>query len=120
MKKILIIIIVVISFLCIGLGIYFVLTDDKEEKFDNVYSDNSSMIYIETEEELKEKNIITTNVHIYKTLQDAIDYLKSSYTTENVVVKDTTNDRVTIVVLEGTSDEAIYEYSTLDGELLIK
>ena len=111
MKKILIIIMFVLAIVLIGTGIFFGLSDDS--------GNNTEEIVDVLEEIKKDENILTENVNVYRTIEDAIYYLKNLYLTEDVTV--TSNDEVkaTIVVLSGTENEVSYSYFKGAGDLII-
>ena len=118
MKKIILILIAIISVALIGTGIFF-LINESDNKKNNSSVDDTSIGRFEIDDELEENNIITENVHVYRTLEDAVDYLKSSYTTEDVVVTNKGVDKITIKVFMGTEDEVTYNYFNGSGDLLI-
>ena len=118
MKKIILILIAIISVALIGTGIFF-LINESDNKKNNSSVDDTSIGRFEIDDELEENNIITENVHGYRTLEDAVDYLKSSYTTEDVVVTNKGVDKITIKVFMGTEEEVTYNYFNGSGDLLI-
>ena len=118
MKKIILILIAIISVALIGTGIFF-LINESDNKKNNSSVDDTSIGRFEVDDELEENNIITENVHVYRTLEDAVDYLKSSYTTEDVVVTNKGADKIIIKVFMGTEEEVTYNYFNGSGELLI-
>lgn len=111
MKKTLIIIIFVLAIGLIGTGIFFGLKDDE-------INNGESPIY-NYEEIEQEETILSENVNIYRTIDDAIYYLKNLYLTEDVTVTSNDEIRATIVVLNGTENEVIYTYYIGAGDLII-
>lgn len=114
MKKIIIYIVIGISVLLIALGIIFTFTE-KEDK--NTGSQGNDVMNIE---EIKnEENIYGDNVNIYKTLDDAVTYLKNLYLTEDVVVTYNDEIKVTIKIFKETENEMVYTYYIAGGDLII-
>ena len=111
MKKTLIIIIFVLAIGLIGIGIFFGLKDDE-------INNGESPIY-NYEEIEHEETILSENVNIYRTIDDAIYYLKNLYLTEDVTVTSNDEIRATIVVLNGTENEVTYTYYIGAGDLII-
>ena len=108
MKKSFIIIMLVLSIGLIGFGIFLGIKDKSEKVYEGI---------VDVEAELEKENVITENVDIYRTLDDAIDYLKEIYLTEDVVVTSSDEFKVYIVVLKGTEEETSYVYHVRSGDL---
>lgn len=120
MKKILIIVIIVLSVGLIGTGLFFTFTGTKDGKPSIIIgsSGNDEIIYID-EEIANEEDIHTENVSVFRTVEDAIEYLKGIYETQEV--KATYNDGIVakIKVFPGTNDEIVYNYQIKGGDLII-
>lgn len=120
MKKILIIVIIVLSVGLIGTGLFFTFTGTEDGKPSIIIgsSGNDEVIYID-EEIANEEDIHTENVFVFRTVEDAIEYLKGIYETQEV--KATYNDGTIakIKVFPGTNDEIVYNYQIKGGDLII-
>lgn len=117
MKKILLIIIAVISIGLIGTGLYFTFFGNGNSGLG--FGSNKGEIVDVEKELIENEEIHTENVHIYRTIDDAISYLKGNYETEDV--KATYNDGIIarIKVLAGTENEVVYVYHINGGDLVI-
>ena len=117
MKKIIIIIILVISLGLIGTGIFFSLTA-KDGGFGNNASDEE---VVNLDEEIAQnEDVHSENVHIYRTIEDATSFLKSIYETDNVVVSYNDGIIARIKVFAETDDELTYVYHINGGDLIIE
>lgn len=120
MKKIIIIVILVLSVGLIGTGLFFTLTDkeNKNENSDIIYS-NEGIVDVDKELE-KEEEVHTENVHIYRTIEDAVEFLKSSYETDSVEVSYNDGTFARIKVFPDTDEQVTYIYQINGGDLLIE
>lgn len=116
MKKIIIIIILIISVGLIGTGVYFGLTGSKGKYGDN--PDNGEIVNLD-EEIAKDEDVHSENLLKFKTVNDATDYLIGIYETNQVTV--TYNDGIIarIKVFEGTENEEVYIYQINGGDLVM-
>ena len=118
MKKIIIIVILVLSVGLIGTGLFFTLTDKENENSDIIYS-NEGIVDVDKELE-KEEEVHTENVHIYRTIEDAVLFLKSSYETDSVEVSYNDGTFARIKVFPDTDEQVTYIYQINGGDLLIE
>ena len=119
MKKIIIIVILVLSVGLIGTGLFFTFTDKKNK------NKNSDIIYsnegiVDVDKELEKEEVHTENVHIYRTIEDAVEFLKSSYETDSVEVWYNDGTFARIKVFPDTSEQVTYIYQIKGGDLLIE
>ncbi len=119
-KKIIIIIIFIVSIALIGAGVYFSITDKEGSGFGPIVNSNGDEEIVDLEKELEEnEEIHTENIHKYKSLVDAVEYLKNIYATTDVIVSSSDDSTATIKVFGSTENEVIYIYYIGPGDLLI-
>lgn len=117
MKKIIIIIILVVSIGLIGTGIFFGLTGDEVKMGD---SPNNEEIVNLDEEIAKNEEIHSENVHKYKTVEDAKAYLAGIYETDQVTISYNDGRIARIKLFADTEDEVNYIYQINGGDLVIE
>ena len=119
MKKIIIIVILVLSVGLIGTGLFFTFTDkeNKNKNSDKIYSNEG---IVDVDKELEKEEVHTENVHIYRTIEDAVEFLKSSYETDSVEVSYNDGTFAKIKVFPDTSEQVTYIYQIKGGDLLIE
>lgn len=111
MNKKILLIIIVIAIVLIGFGLIFTF----------IVGDNSNsgpIVDVNAELE-KNEDIHMENVYRFSSLDDAIEYLKSTFETENVVVSENDDFVAKIKVLSGTDEEIVYNYIINGGDLVI-
>ena len=117
MKKILIIIIIVVSLGLIGTGIFFGLTSNDEKLGGS--SKDTEIVNLDEEIENNEE-VHSENVHIYQTVEDAKAYLASIYETDQVTVSYNDGQMARIKIFADTEDEVTYIYQINGGDLVIE
>lgn len=117
MKKIIIIVILVLSVGLIGTGLFFTFTDKENKNSDIMYSNEG---IVDVDKELEKEEVHTENVHIYRTIEDAVEFLKSNYETDSVEVSYNDGTFARIKVFPDTSEQVTYIYQIKGGDLLIE
>lgn len=118
-NKILIIVIFVLAFLFIGLGLFFTFTGDKNTG-GLLGGDSNDGEIVDVEEELLEnEEVHSENVFIFRTVDDAVTYLISSYETTDVKVTYNDGVKAIIKVFADTDKEIKYNYFITGGDLIM-
>lgn len=118
-NKILIIVIFVLAFLFIGLGLFFTFTGDKNTGGLLGGSSNDGEIVDVEEELLENEEVHSENVFIFRTVDDAVAHLISSYETTDVKVTYNDGIKAIIKVFPDTDKEIKYNYFITGGDLII-
>lgn len=118
-NKILIIVIFVLAFLFIGLGLFFTFTGDKNTGGLLGGSSNDGEIVDVEEELLENEEVHSENVFVFRTVDDAVTHLISSYETTDVKVTYNDGVKAIIKVFADTDKEIKYNYFIDGGDLIM-
>lgn len=118
-NKILIIVIFVLAFLFIGFGLFFTFTGDKNIGGLLDGASNDGEIVDVEEELLKNEEVHSENVFIFRTVDDAVTHLISSYETTDVKVTYNDGVKAIIKVFPDTDKEIKYNYFITGGDLIM-
>ena len=118
-NKILIIVMFVLAFLFIGLGLFFTFTGDENTGSLLGGSSNDGEIVDVEEELLENEEVHSENVFVFRTVDDAVTHLISSYETTDVKVTYNDGVKAIIKVFADTDKEIKYNYFIDGGDLII-